>query len=853
MNIVSRFPPLHTLAAVAVGVLFVSSPASARQDAGGKLANQAQVLLQKYCLQCHGDDKPKRGLKVLDHEMLLTKENKKKRKMVVPGKPDDSELLRRMLDSSDPMPPEGEERPTDEEVKVLRDWVAAGAPRFVATGGPPVVGVATGGPPVAAATTVAAEAKAILQKNCQDCHGGRFTYVGLKVLDFPALLKDGQVIPGKPDESPLFQRIAAKDSSIMPKKPNPRLRPEEIAVVRQWIAAGAGTPPLDVALPGPGPGPAAGAEPLAPEGEKVLQEAVGVRYVLDKVLADVRKQPRKDVPFQRYFTLTHLLTRGSTRQELDTYRDALAVTLNHLSWQRDLVKPRVVDEPTGTIFRVDIRDLGWDRRPYEVVKDGKRLGSGRLTLHDLVLLEYPYAIMYQGRTYEQLAGEFLVPAGQVRPIPYVRADWFISTATRPPLYHDLMQLPFQALRAGMTVSGVSRNNRVVERHPLPRGTLANGASLPDGGYFWISYDFRSSKGTENMFRDPIDMHPSGGEMIFSLPNGMQGYFVADGKGRRVDAAPTEIVVDENASDKIVVNGLGCIRCHDRGMKPFTDAVRPAVQLLPDRPGFDRRQVLNLYRGDAVLGKRRDQDGQRFLKATKELLGKLPPSSPLTRVSQGFLDSPLKLADASAELGLRDHKGLEAVFRLPQFSIMGLTAENMRRDMWEDYFDQVVRLQGLGTPIVPLDSQVKTDFTPTPAPYQVEFRSNKKNNSFEVGDQMSFVVTNKSAKNLFVELVATSITGRKVVVMTPTLLKAGQELRFPPAGQAIEVRGQLGKEHYTLFASEQKFPAGQVLRGKDVTDRIIHPFYDLRRESTGRIEPVFDPTTLVKKTLEIETK
>jgi serine/threonine-protein kinase len=205
-----------------------------------------------------------------------------------------------------------------------------------------------------------------------------------------------------------------------------------------------------------------------------------------------------------------------------------------------------------------------------------------------------------------------------------------------------------------------------------------------------------------------------------------------------------------------------------------------------------------------------------------------------------------------------------VFRLPQFSNLGLTAlgaeardgsnlGSIRRDMWEDYFDQVVRLQGVGTPVVPLDSQVKNDFTPTPVPFQVEFRSNKKNNSFEVGDQMSFVVTNKSAKNLFVELVATSISGRKVVILEPTILKPGKELRYPPAGQALEVRGQLGKEHYTLFASEQKFPAGQVLRGRDVTDRIVHPFYELRRETNGRIEPVFDPATMVKKTLEIETR
>ena len=43
--------------------------------------------------------------------------------------------------------------------------------------------------------------------------------------------------------------------------------------------------------------------------------------------------------------------------------------------------------------------------------------------------------------YAQLAREFIVPAGQVRPIPFLRGDWFASIATQPPLYNDFLQLP----------------------------------------------------------------------------------------------------------------------------------------------------------------------------------------------------------------------------------------------------------------------------------------------------------------------------------------------------------------------------------------------------------------------------
>ena len=150
-----------------------------------------------------------------------------------------------------------------------------------------------------------------------------------------------------------------------------------------------------------------------------------------------------------------------------------------------------------------------------------------------------------------------------------------SVCTQPPLYEDMLQLPLhlyemearlnvnsddnfrtdKAKRAGMTVSGVSRNNRVVERHDAAFG------------YYWKSYDFKTSKGGENMFRDPLYFDFTGGEMIFSLPNRMQGYYVTNNKGNRLEEAPTSIVVDKFASDKTVRTGLACIRCHDQGVKP----------------------------------------------------------------------------------------------------------------------------------------------------------------------------------------------------------------------------------------------------------------------------------------------
>ena len=53
-----------------------------------------------------------------------------------------------------------------------------------------------------------------------------------------------------------------------------------------------------------------------------------------------------------------------------------------------------------------------------------------------------------------------------------------------------------AQRAGLTVSNVANNNRVVERHPCSAGA------------FWKSFDYRSSKGAENIFKDLSACTPS---------------------------------------------------------------------------------------------------------------------------------------------------------------------------------------------------------------------------------------------------------------------------------------------------------------------------------------------------------
>ena len=93
--------------------------------------------------------------------------------------------------------------------------------------------------------------------------------------------------------------------------------------------------------------------------------------------------------------------------------------------------------------------------------------------------------------------------------PVVRGDWLLATATKAPLYDELLDLPNtidqlaarlgidinddinhpgleepdNLVRVGFRRSGVTLHNRMVERH---LGTA--------GQYLWISYDFDSQPG-----------------------------------------------------------------------------------------------------------------------------------------------------------------------------------------------------------------------------------------------------------------------------------------------------------------------------------------------------------------------
>src|SRR5262249_10973404 len=215
---------------------------------------------------------------------------------------------------------------------------------------------------------------------------------------------------------------------------------------------------------------------------------------------------------------------------------------------------------------------------------------------------------------------------------------------------------FVAQRAAFQKSGVSRNNRLIERHPSR------------SGYFWTSYDFRGNKGVQSLFEHPLGpsgkdaFKHDGGESIFSLPNGFQAYYLNSADGKELDKGPTDIVQDPSRRDLQVTNGISCMGCHEYGMKKAKDEIRKTVLAGRDFDKQTRETVDALYPPIEKMDQILEGDADRFANAMRRAgldmklhLGGVEMINALSDRYEGNVD----LVAAAAELGLTPDEFREA--------------------------------------------------------------------------------------------------------------------------------------------------------------------------------------------------
>jgi hypothetical protein len=558
-----------------------------------------------------------------------------------------------------------------------------------------------------------ADDAAVLQlfdEHCASCHDERLVLNGS--INLTALRsKDDQV-------KAILDRVSRPDvaKGRMPKskgKPGdsgyvPPLSASEIDVLKAWAE---GRSEGDLAAEKPAPQAPQATAPAKPQ--TASRAFVPLREELLAIAKDVAGLDRALQPMVRYVTLTNLANlrdaAGNPVEndgQLDIYRAAVSKLLNSVSRAGRIVVPKAVDA-ARTIYRIDLRDYGWDAKEWE----------------PYVVRGYPYALRgVDGRA------ERDIQEATGSESAWVRADWFVFAASQPPLYHDLLRLPGserdlerqigvdtqanlrsgRAVRAGFRESGVSQGNRLVERHEA--GT----------GMYWKSYDFTplERNGGHDLFRSPLgpvgagltpnkdrEFQHDGGEMIFTLPNGLHAYFLAKANGERIDRGPTDIVQDARRRDGVIINGISCMSCHSDGMKywrdeslaKFVDQVGPTAL----KAGLDRRDahaVEDLYAAPEKLQAVVKGDEDRYKAVLEQALpGYQHAFDPVSKLYNRFRQE-LRLETFASEFGEEDGTVLRRLkeSRDPDLEVLAAQVEGglgFPRASWLDQFERIAKALG----------------------------------------------------------------------------------------------------------------------------------------------------------------
>lgn len=491
---------------------------------------------------------------------------------------------------------------------------------------------------------------ALFEKRCAECHKDGEEPELSSQTNLGKLRADTHyVVATDIESSELLARclLPPDDKKRMPRskgKPGDEkyrdmLTAQELDVIRAWLKSG--TP----------------ARPFISEeeiNEAILQDLESLR-------------PLEARPHMRYVTLANVAnaTNGAGQAlvsdaQLKLFIAAVRKLLNSLSHEKE-IWPAESFGPGGVVLRVYLPAYGWNR-PF----------------WDKVAAHYPYAVDTGSRSEKQIQELTRTLS------PRLRADWFVFAMAQPPFYHEALGLPeagkdggadfllerslginvlenlrgLRATRAGFEKSGVSEANRVIERH-----------AQKNGAGYWKSYDFDPNRKNEpggDIFGAPLgpvgslispnashEFKHDGGEIIYSLPNGLQAYLLTDAKGNRLNSAPTNIVQDSSRKDGVIINGISCMSCHHMGMFPPPKDEVAAISGQALR-AQSAEAVEALYNGGQI-SRFIEEDSRRFAQALGQCKVELSSNSreEPVRALYDFFQSDVTIHQLASELGTND--------------------------------------------------------------------------------------------------------------------------------------------------------------------------------------------------------
>ncbi len=329
--------------------------------------------------------------------------------------------------------------------------------------------------------------------------------------------------------------------------------------------------------------------------------------------------PLEDQAFAAYISLHQAYNEGANTAELELHRIGLSKALNAVArYAPTIVNPTPI-ENLKLIYRIDIRNY-WENNTLESTEVWERIRQG-----------------VSSNFQKGLSND------------YIDACQLAYNISRPRVYNRIMELPRFAstLESQLKVvknDGIDSYKFFTVKNKISineNDRIVWLAKTEDGRQYWRSMDafaFLNPNlfsnpilGFDQELSQPIRVPGSAAEIIFEMPNGMDGYYIAGAFNQRRLDAFTFVVCDPSrggpCNDRVsgegdlrLINGASCMDCHKDGMKYMIDELTPFVAENPNR--FDEAEqarIAELYPGQAFLDSAIAQGRERFLDAMDEII------------------------------------------------------------------------------------------------------------------------------------------------------------------------------------------------------------------------------------------
>jgi hypothetical protein len=463
---------------------------------------------------------------------------------------------------------------------------------------------------------------ALIERSCGRCHGDDPSAVSGGALDLTGLVDRGWIVPGSSEASPVVTVLAGEHVPVSGAFYD-RPTVGELELLERFVNGLPVQAPECDSLPFTSP--------------DEVQRAMA---------SDISRLAPEVRPFARYVGLTDASNAGLCGAALELQRRALGQAFNATSTKEQIVLPKPIDE-LQVIFRIDLRDYGWDRG-IDLEDDG--VVDFTDGWQAAAAAAGAYGEEYRGPDADALAAA----AGTA--VPYLPAHALVHAVADGDLYSALigvgadvsdhrsglgipasleLLVPFQgeepvppSLWAGI---GDSREALVIR-------ALQN---RPERSY-WLIHE--GGADAETILDQPFEIDRAQNthrfQISFALPNGLLGYAIEANDASRRSSAQLH---GEDARVSLAM----CSACHADGQRAVRDVVRDYVLANP-RAYPDA--VRELYVPQAELDATIESDSA-IQRAALQQLG-IPPGSrdPLSSVYRQFEQS-LTIRRAAAELGV----------------------------------------------------------------------------------------------------------------------------------------------------------------------------------------------------------